>query len=129
MSRSDERATPTTNETSTRSTPTLITRQSTDLKHLPTHDALDQIPLESRAVDDGEIAQLGVGNTDEEERGEEVDHSSDVPEGGYGWVIVGCLIAINASTWGELTSSPLLPLCFSLSELTSHVVVRFTGNK
>lgn len=102
MSRSNEiRATPTTTETSTRSTPTFITRQSTDVKHLPTEDRLDRPTSETRPLDDGEIAQFGVGNTDEEERGVEVDHSSDVPEGGYGWVIVGCLIAINASTWGE----------------------------
>ena len=32
-----------------------------------------------------------------------VEDSADdpLPEGGYGWVIVGCLIAMNASTWGE----------------------------
>ena len=32
----------------------------------------------------------------------------EMPEGGYGWVIVGCMIAMNASTWGEFLSS-LLP--------------------
>lgn len=33
---------------------------------------------------------------------ETAEHIPDVmPEGGYGWVIVGCMIAMNASTWGE----------------------------
>jgi hypothetical protein len=36
-------------------------------------------------------------------RGESAAGDADepLPEGGYGWVIVGCLIAMNASTWGE----------------------------
>ncbi|WRT67573.1 uncharacterized protein IL334_004545 [Kwoniella shivajii] len=28
----------------------------------------------------------------------------DIPDGGYGWVIVGCLIAMNAVTWGINTT-------------------------
>ncbi|WWD04636.1 hypothetical protein V865_002707 [Kwoniella europaea PYCC6329] len=32
------------------------------------------------------------------------DGEDDIPEGGYGWVIVGCLIAINATTWGINTT-------------------------
>lgn len=31
-----------------------------------------------------------------------VDHTIDeLPNGGYGWVIVVCLLGLNACTWGE----------------------------
>lgn len=33
------------------------------------------------------------------------DHDLQVPNGGYGWVIVGCLLALNAFTWGESSGS------------------------
>ena len=36
-----------------------------------------------------------------EEVGLEDDDDDKVPDGGYGWVVVACLVAMNASTWGE----------------------------
>ena len=46
----------------------------------------------------GEHVMEGARSSDEEA----AEHIPDeMPEGGYGWVIVGCMIAMNASTWGE----------------------------
>lgn len=39
---------------------------------------------------------------------------SDAPDGGYGWVIIMCVMAMNAGTWGE--SSRLSPCALCDSE-------------
>ncbi|KAK8858387.1 hypothetical protein IAR55_002614 [Kwoniella newhampshirensis] len=47
----------------------------------------------------GDVIDRGQG------AGGEVEEDEDaIPDGGYGWVIVGCLIAMNAGTWGVNTT-------------------------
>jgi hypothetical protein len=45
-----------------------------------------------------------------EEEGQEGGEAGEgIPDGGYGWVVVGCMVAMNACTWGEW--------CFSTSSV------------
>lgn len=49
----------------------------------------------SRAPSDVEVAEaLDAGVTAEHE------DSPQLPNGGYGWVVVVCILALNACTWG-----------------------------
>lgn len=45
-------------------------------------------------------AGLGAG-LDGTQAGVIVDQGDGTPDGGYGWVIVGCMMGQNAVTWGE----------------------------
>lgn len=56
-----------------------------------------ELKRERSAVEDTEAALAAVDPGIEEERAVEA-----LPNGGYGWVIVLCTLALNASTWGEL---------------------------
>jgi hypothetical protein len=55
--------------------------------------------------------RIGTDSASEEEAG--VEEREEMPNGGYGWVIVGCMMAMNACTWGE---SP----CPSFSSFFTH---------
>lgn len=48
----------------------------------------------------GEDGDVDEGELGAEEAGGRVG-DDEIPDGGYGWVIVCCMIAMNASTWGE----------------------------
>ncbi len=39
---------------------------------------------------------------------EEEKAVDELPNGGYGWVIVVCILALNACTWGEWSGVPRL---------------------
>lgn len=76
-------------------------------------DRVDTIPLENR------YTLAGPDSTPPDEEGEEtVDRTAnDVPDGGYGWVVVVCLMAINASIWGEYSVHLTLTLLLFLTIL------------
>ena len=42
------------------------------------------------------------------------DHSDEMPNGGYGWVIVGCIFMMNSVTWG----TPYYFVDLSIAELS-----------
>lgn len=52
----------------------------------------------SRAPSDAEVAAA----LDEGVAAEHAD--SELPNGGYGWVVVVCILALNACTWGLVTT-------------------------
>jgi hypothetical protein len=71
------------------STGDTTTRTSTD------RDTETGIPLENSNVQDGKDAEIGISS---EIQGEEI--KDVVPNGGYGWVNVGCVVLQNSVTWG-----------------------------
>jgi hypothetical protein len=60
----------------------------------------DQSPEAPNVANDSEKSSLDeqLATTTQLEK---VDSVADVPpDGGYGWVVVGCLLWINANSWG-----------------------------
>jgi hypothetical protein len=59
------------------------------------------IPLENSNVEDKD-AEIGTSSELQEEEIKDV-----VPNGGYGWVNVGCVVLQNSVTWGMFTNPRL----------------------
>lgn len=55
---------------------------------------MTQMPAEGRDV------QSGVGEKGTPSDKEKENEKDDCPDGGYGWVVMICLVGINAVTWG-----------------------------
>jgi len=53
------------------------------------------IPLEDSNVQEGKGAEIGASSELQEEELKDV-----VPNGGYGWINVGCVVLQNSVTWG-----------------------------
>jgi hypothetical protein len=54
------------------------------------------IPLESSNIQEDKGAEIGTSSELQEEEIKDV-----VPNGGYGWVNVGCVVLQNSVTWGR----------------------------
>jgi hypothetical protein len=54
-------------------------------------------PAPARPASDGAETKVGYGAEEQKEQ-QEVD---ELPNGGYGWVIVFSLLGLNACTWGK----------------------------
>ena len=54
------------------------------------------IPLESSNIQEDKGAEIGTSSELQEE-----DFKDVVPNGGYGWVNVGCVVLQNSVTWGR----------------------------
>lgn len=76
--------------------------QSTTPTHLAPGDG-GALKRESSTAEDTEAALAAVDPGVEEERAD-----GALPNGGYGWVIVCCMLALNASTWGTFLHLALL---------------------
>lgn len=59
-------------------------------------DLEQDMPLESSNIQEGKNAQVGKSCEVKEEEIVDV-----VPNGGYGWVNVGCVVLQNSVTWGR----------------------------
>jgi hypothetical protein len=72
-------------------------------------DAEQVIPLESSVIREGKDAEIGISSELEEEETKDV-----VPNGGYGWVNVGCVVLQNSVTWGTSNYSRCSPIISTL---------------
>jgi len=71
------------------STGDIMTTSSTD------RDPEIGIPLESSIIQEDKDVQVGITGEIQEEEVRDI-----VPNGGYGWVNVGCVVLQNSATWG-----------------------------
>lgn len=70
-----------------------VTNGSTD--NSTDRDLEQDIPLESSIIREGKDVQTHTSDEVQEEEIKDV-----VPNGGYGWVNVGCVVLQNSVTWG-----------------------------
>ena len=70
-----------------------MTSTSTD------RDTETGIPLENSHVQEDKDAEIGTSSELQEEEIKDV-----VPNGGYGWINVGCVVLQNSVTWGRSIS-------------------------
>ncbi|KAK2024770.1 major facilitator superfamily transporter [Colletotrichum zoysiae] len=83
--------------------------RSGSLDRQDSHDVVVQVPdSDSRVTDNEKNGDSSTSPTSHQPRGH-----VEFKEGGYGWVIVGCVFLINAHTWG-LNSSYAIFLAYYL---------------
>ena len=76
------------------STGDIMTTSSTD------RDPEIGIPLENSIIQEDKDVEVGTTGEIQEEEIKDV-----VPNGGYGWVNVGCVVLQNSATWGMSINS------------------------
>jgi len=75
-----------------------------DLTSTPAdRDSDSAIPLEGVNVLESKDVHLNAGNAEQDEEFKDV-----VPNGGYGWVNVGCVVLQNSVTWGKSVSCSVI---------------------
>lgn len=62
---------------------------------------MDEKPAPAPVSDDNVVGQAEVNDNKELQKTvTEVSFVDVPPDGGYGWVVVGCCFMVNAMTWG-----------------------------